>query len=54
MNGRLRKVDMESRILKIKKGIDEHLWYPEWDEKERWAAQRALNNTLEVLEEFWY
>ena len=54
MNARLRKVDMESRILRIKKGIDEHLWYPEWDDKERWAAQRALNNTLEVLEEFWY
>tara|TARA_Y100001963_G_scaffold149468_1_gene229032 strand:+ start:614 stop:778 length:165 start_codon:yes stop_codon:yes gene_type:complete len=54
MNGRLSKVDMESRILKIKKGIDEHVWYPEWDDKERWAAQRALNNTLEVLEEFWY
>ncbi len=30
MNGRLSKVDMESRILRIKKGIDEHLWYPEW------------------------
>ena len=28
--------------------------YPEWDDKERWAAQRALNCALEVLEEFDY
>jgi len=54
MNGRLKKVDMESRLLKIKKGIDEHIWYPEWDDKERWAAQRALNNALEVLHEYDY
>ena len=54
MNGRLKKVDMESRLLKIKKGIDDKLWYPEWDDKERWAAQRALNNALEVLHEYSY
>ena len=29
-------------------------WYPEWDSKERWAAQRALNNALDVLDEFDY
>ena len=40
MNGRLKKVDMESRLLSIKKGIDNKVWYPEWDDKERWAAQR--------------
>ena len=54
MNGRLKKVDMESRLNKIKKGIDEHTWYPEWDDKERWAAQRALNNALDILDEFDY
>jgi len=54
MNGRLKKVDMESRLNKIKKGIDERLWYPEWDDKERWAAQRALNNALDVLDEYDY
>ena len=54
MNGRLKKIDMESRLLKIKKGIDDHIWHPSWDDKERWAAQQALNNALEVLEEFDY
>ena len=54
MNGRLRKVDMESRLLKIKKGIDDHIWHPNWDDKERWAAQQALNNALEVLDEYAY
>ena len=54
MNRRLKKVDMESRLLNIKKGIDDKTWYPEWDSKERWAAQRALNNALDILDEFDY
>ena len=54
MNGRLKKIDMEARLLTIKKGIDDRSWYPECDDKERWAAQRALNCALEVLEEFDY
>tara|TARA_Y100001963_G_scaffold134410_1_gene195043 strand:- start:727 stop:921 length:195 start_codon:yes stop_codon:yes gene_type:complete len=54
MNGRLKKVDMESRLLKIKKGIDDHVWYPNWNDSERWAAQSALNNALEILDEFDY
>ena len=54
MNGRLKKIDMESRILKIKKGIDEKSWYPKWSDKERWAAQQALNNALDVLLEYDY
>ena len=54
MNGRLKKIDMESRLLKIKKGIDEKHWYPQWTSKERWAAQQALNCALEVLDEYDY
>ena len=54
MNGRLKKVDMESRLLRIKKGIHEKAWYPEWSDKERWAAQQALNNALDILQEFEY
>ena len=54
MNGRLLKVDMESRLLKIKQGIDERRWYRDWGPKERWAAQQALNCALEVLEEYDY
>ena len=34
MNGRLKKVDMEARLMKIKKGIDDRIWYPEWTDKE--------------------
>ena len=54
MNGRLKKTDMESRLNKIKKGIDDKVWYPEWDDKERWAAQQALNNALDILDEYYY
>ena len=54
MNGRLKKVDMKSRLLKIKKGIDDHSWYPMWTPQERQAAQLALNNALDILDEFDY
>ena len=54
MNGGLKKTDMESRLNRIKKGIDDKVWYPEWDNKERWAAQQALNNALDVLDEYDY
>ena len=54
MNGRLKKVDMKSRLLHIKKGIDDKVWYPNLDSKERWAAQQALNNALDILDEFDY
>ena len=54
MNGRLKKVDMESRLLKLKNSIDSKSWYPNWTPKERWAAQQALNNALDILEEYDY
>ena len=54
MNGRLKKVDMESRLLKIKKGIDDKVWYPEWSHDQRYAAQQVLNNALDILDEFDY
>ena len=54
MNGRLKKVDMESRLMNIKKGIDDKVWYPDWNSEQRWAAQQALNNALDILDEFDY
>tara|TARA_E500000331_G_scaffold285515_1_gene280003 strand:+ start:876 stop:1040 length:165 start_codon:yes stop_codon:yes gene_type:complete len=54
MNGRLQKVDMTARLLKLKHDIDTRAWYPKWDSKERWAAQQALNNALDVLDEYDY
>ena len=54
MNGRLKKIDMESRLLKLKNSIDSKSWYPTWTPKERWAAQQALNNALDILDEFDY
>ena len=54
MNGRLKKIYMTARLEQIKAGLASKSWYPEWDSKERWAAQRALNNALDVLDEFDY
>ena len=45
---------MESRLLKLKNSIDSKSWYPTWTPKERWAAQQALNNALDILDEFDY
>jgi len=54
MNGRLKKIDMTASLMQIKKGIDDRVSYPKWDSKERWAAQQALNNALDVLDEYDY
>ena len=54
MNGRLKKIDMTARLNHIKNGLANKSWYPDWDGKERWAAQQALNNALDILDEFDY
>ena len=54
MNGRLKKVDMKARLDGIKAGLANQSWYPEWDASQRGAAQRILNNALEVLDEYDY
>ena len=54
MNGRLKKIDMTARLEQIKKGLEEQSWYPEWDARQRGAAQRILNNALDVLYEYAY
>ena len=53
MNGRLNKVVMESKIMKMKNGLYNKSWYPEWDSRQRGAANRILTNVLEVLDEYW-
>ena len=53
MNGRVDKVAMLSKIMRIKDGIHRHQWYPQWQENERVAAQLALNNVLDVFDEYW-
>ena len=53
MNGRIDKVAMLGKVIRIKDGIHRHQWYPHWHENERIAAQLALNNVLDVLDEYW-
>ncbi len=54
MNGRLTKVYMTAKVMTLKNSIDSKVWYPKWDSKERWAAQQALNNVLDILDEYSY
>ncbi len=54
MNGRLKKIDMAARLDKMKAGLASKSWYPEWDARQRGAAQRILNNALDVLDEYDY
>ena len=54
MNGRLSKVDMTARLLKMKRDIDTRTLYYKFDSKERWAAQQALNSALDILDEYHY
>ena len=54
MNARLKKIDMTARLEQIKAGLASKSWYHEWDERQRGAAQRILNNALDVLDEYDY
>jgi len=54
MNGRLSKVDMTARLLKLKRDIDTKMYQPKWTSVERWAAQQALNSALDILDEYHY
>ena len=54
MNGRLKKIDMAARLDHMKNGLANKSWYPEWDARQRGAAQRILNNALDVLDEYAY
>ena len=53
MNGRLNKVAMTAKIMRMINGLYEKSWYPEWDDRQRGAANRILTNVLEVLDEYW-
>ena len=53
MNGRLDKVEMTAKVMKMKNGVDSKAWYPEWDKRQRGVASRILTNVLEVLDEYW-
>ena len=39
MNGRLKKIDMKARLNGMKAGLANESWYPEWDDRQRGAAQ---------------
>ena len=53
MNGRFDKVNMTAYIMKMKTGLHDKTWYPEWDDRQRGAANRILMNVLERLDEYW-
>tara|TARA_B100000927_G_scaffold93141_1_gene75165 strand:+ start:59 stop:223 length:165 start_codon:yes stop_codon:yes gene_type:complete len=53
MNGRVNKVQMTAKVMRMKDGLHRHQWYPHWTEDERAAAQMILNNVLDVLDEYW-
>tara|TARA_Y100001970_G_scaffold10074_1_gene11919 strand:- start:155 stop:319 length:165 start_codon:yes stop_codon:yes gene_type:complete len=54
MNGRLSKVDMTARLLKLKRDVDTKMYQPKWTSTERWAAQQVLNSALDILDEYHY
>ena len=53
MNGRVNKVAMLGKVMRMKDGLHRHQWYPHWNDDERAAAQMILNNVLDVLDMFY-
>ena len=44
---------MTAKIMRMKTGLYDKSWYPEWDDRQRGEANRILTNVLEVLDEYW-
>ena len=54
MKGQLTKVYMTAKVMSLKNSINDQTWYPKGDNKQRLAAQQALNNVLDILDEYRY
>lgn len=52
--GRLSKVDLLSRIYRLKNHIYHREWYSHWNDKERKSADEMLNKVLDILNEYSY
>ena len=46
MNGRLNKVVMTAKIMRMKTGLYEKTWYPEWDDLQRNVTHHQKKNLL--------
>ena len=53
MNGRLDKVAMTARIMRMKTGLSEKTCYTECYDRQIVSANIILTNVLEVLDEYW-
>lgn len=50
--GTLSKVDMLSRVYKLKDRIHHKDSHPDWNNEERKAADDAINSVLEIMSEY--
>ena len=53
MNGRLDKVAMTDKLLKLKRELDYKCGIGEMGEWECVGAKKYINKTFEALDEFW-
>ena len=53
MNGRLNKVAMTDKLLKLKRELDYKCEIGEMGEWECVGAKKYLNKTFDALDEFW-
>tara|TARA_B100001996_G_C18212027_1_gene420312 strand:+ start:31 stop:195 length:165 start_codon:yes stop_codon:yes gene_type:complete len=53
MNGRLNKVEMTSKLIRLKHELDDKCTRNEMGEWECVGANKYLNKTLDILEEYW-
>lgn len=50
--GILSKVDILSRILRLKQRLHDRVDYPDWNKQQREAADQMLNHMLDILNEY--
>ena len=50
--GILSKVDILSRVLRLKKNLYDRTEYSHWNDQERKSADKMLNRVLDMLNEY--
>jgi len=50
--GEMKKIDIYSRVLKLKMGLSQGTYKPDWDSYAKLKANAVLNDILDIINEY--
>ena len=51
--GEMKKIDIYSRVLKLKLGLAQGTYKPDWDNYAKLKANAVLNDVLDIINEYY-